>query len=129
MKKALTYWFVFLFLLAATSFLFVGCSAKKTISENKEEIDKKTSNTFVATNDKTIISQAVEDSMRVDHIFRRGREPRQDTSLSLHGTLSRTTRRRTRDTSRLEAYDGNACYRVCSGSLELRKHGDCRRCL
>ena len=63
MKKALTDWFVFLFLLATTSFLFVGCGAKKTVSENKEEVSKETSNTFIATNDKTTISQAVQDSI------------------------------------------------------------------
>lgn len=63
MKKAIVYWFVFLFLLATTSFLFVGCGSKKSISENKEENTKETNNTFVATNDKTTISQAVEDSI------------------------------------------------------------------
>lgn len=63
MKKALTYIFIFLFLLATTSFLFVGCGSKKTVTENKEEITKETNNTFVATNDKTTISQAVHDSI------------------------------------------------------------------
>lgn len=63
MKKALIYFLVFLFVLATTSFLFVGCGSKKSISENKEEITKETNNTFVATNDKTTISQAVEDSI------------------------------------------------------------------
>ena len=60
MKKALIYWFAFLLVLAFTSFFFVGCKSKKTSTETNT---KDSIFNSVATNTKTEISKAIEDSI------------------------------------------------------------------
>lgn len=62
MKKALTYWFVFLFILAATSFLFVGCKAKPV--ETKHTIEK-TIETKIDSVSTIKISKAIQDSLLI----------------------------------------------------------------
>ena len=60
MKKALIYWFAFLLVLATTSFLFVGCKSKKPTTETNT---KDSIFNSVATDTKTEISKAIEDSI------------------------------------------------------------------
>ncbi|CAM3968811.1 hypothetical protein FLCU109888_11565 [Flavobacterium cucumis] len=62
MKKVLIYWFAFLFVLAITSFLFVGCKSKKPIIEQDTSL-KDGSFISVATDHKKEISKAVADSI------------------------------------------------------------------
>lgn len=60
MKKAIIYLFAFLLVLAFTSFFIIGCKSKQTTTENNT---KDSIFNSVATNTKTEISKAIEDSI------------------------------------------------------------------